>query len=429
MGKRRRKKPAPAGVELNVEIETVGGRGDGLASSPMGRVFVPYTLPGEEVRVRLRQKRGEAWAAELLEVTSPSAQRQPPACGHFESCGGCALQHWQDQAVNDWKRELVIQALASRGLDCRPEPTVPGRPAQRRRTRLTARRGGAGMVLGYHGRASRQIVAIDACPLLTADLAALLAPLRALLGDLGTLGRDIEIALTAADNGVDVLLKGGALDLEARQTLVAFALQHDLARLSWAPLGEAAETVVQQRLPLVHFGEIPVVLPPEAFLQASAEAESALAAEVGETIGPSRRIADLYAGLGTFTLRAQASVLAVEGEARAAAALQAAVDAQAGRLDVRVEVRDLARRPLSDHDLDGFEAVILDPPAAGAQAQAAALAGSAVPRIAYVSCHPGSFARDARLLVDGGYELRRVVPVDQFLWSPRVEIAAAFDRG
>ncbi len=416
-------------TELSVRIEAVGSRGDGQASSPEGRLFVPFTLPGEVVRVRLGRKRGQARAAELLQVTTPSAERQSPACSHFGDCGGCALQHWQDRAVDDWKRDQVTQALARRGLDCRPEPTVSGQAGGRRRTRLAAHRGPSGLVLGYHGRASRRIVAIDTCPLLTADLAELLAPLRTLLGALPALGRDMEIALTAADNGVDLVLTGDDPDLDTRQALVAFAARHDLARISWAPPGEAAETVVQQRLPEVRFGEIPVLLPPDAFLQASAAAEAALANEVAEAIASSRRVADLYAGLGTFALRTTgASVLAVEGDAGAAAGLQAAVDAQAGRRDVRIEIRDLARRPLSERELQGFDAVILDPPAAGAQAQAAALAASTVPRIAYVSCHPGSFARDARLLVDGGYELRRVVPVDQFLWSPRVEIAAAFVR-
>ncbi len=419
-------------AELSVRIEAIGSRGDGLASSPRGRIYVPFTLPGEEVLVRLERKRGEAWAARLLEMTKPSPERQTAACSHFGRCGGCALQHWQDQPVADWKRHQVAQALARRGLDHQPEATLAGRPGERRRTRLRAKRGPAGLVLGYHQRASRQIVALDECPLLRAELAALLVPLQRLLDDLPALGRNIEIDLTAADNGVDLLLQGGEVDLEARQALVDFARQHNLARLSWAPPGgtaESVETIVQQRLPLVHFGEVAVAPPPGAFLQANAQAEAALAEVVAETIGASRRIADLYAGLGSFALRCRAaSVLAVEGDAAAAGALRAAADAQAGRLDVHSEVRDLARRPLTASELAGFDAIVLDPPAAGAPAQAAALAGSAVPRIAYVSCHPASFARDARLLVDGGYELRRVVPVDQFLWSPRIEIAAAFVR-
>jgi 23S rRNA (uracil1939-C5)-methyltransferase len=418
---------------IEVDIEAIGGRGDGLGRGDEGTVFVPFTVPGDRVRARLGPRRRAGTPAELVEVLKPGPTRRPPKCAHFGACGGCALQHLEAGAYAEWKRSLVVEALARRGFrDVETAPLVPIPPGSRRRASLSARRTGRGVVLGFMGRASHRVVGIEECPVLAPALVGLLAPLRGLLAALLEPGRQAELILTATESGADLVIAGdAALTLEGREALATFAESHDLARMAWRDLAEGeVEPVAERRAPVVRFGEARVRPPPGAFLQASAEAEAALAAEVLAGVEGAARVADLFAGLGTFALRVagQAAVHAVDSDAGMTRALAAAAHGTPGLKPVSVEARDLFHRPLGAEELAPYEAVVFDPPRAGAKAQAEALAVSGVPTVVAVSCDPATFARDARILVDGGYSLVRVVPVDQFLWSPRVELVALLRR-
>ena len=418
-------------TRLEVEIKTLGGRGDGVADTPRGRVYVPYTLPGDRVGVRLGAAAGDGHAAELVELIASGPARIEPPCRHFHDCGGCALQHVAADFYADWKREQVIAALRRRDLPTdMVAPLVRVPPQDRRRADLVARKVGRQLLLGFHRRGSHKIVDLAECPVLQPALVVLFEPLRALLAGLLPAGAAVEAKLTLTDNGVDLLLDGlAATSAAARETLAAFAETQDLARLVLRDRDAGFEDpIARRRAPLLRFGGVAVELPPAAFLQASPAAEAAMAAEVLAAALGAGRIADLYAGLGTFglPLSATAEVQAYESEARLIAALQAAANRARRRL--KAELRDLVRRPLDATELNSFDAVVFDPPRAGAREQAAELAKSKVPLVVGVSCAPGTFARDARLLVDGGYRLTRVLPVDQFLWSPHVELVATFRR-
>lgn len=421
------------GDTIEVTIEAIGGRGDGLGRGADGPVFVPFTVPGDRVRARPGPRRRAGTPAELVEVLDGGPARRMPACAHFGACGGCAVQHLEGTAYAEWKRALVVEALARRGLgEVEVAPLVPTSPGSRRRATLSARRTGRGAVLGFKRRASHRIVDINECPVAAPALVGLLAPLRELLSALLEPGQLAELVLTATIAGTDlVLTSDAALTLEGRQALAAFAENHDLARVAWRDrAGGTVEPIAERRAPVVRFGEVEVRLPPGAFLQASAEAEAALAAEVLAGVNGAARVADLFAGLGTFALRlaGRATVHAVDGDEVMVGALAAAANGAPGLRPVSVEVRDLFRRPLGADELAPYEAVVFDPPRAGARAQAEALAVSRVPAVVAVSCDPATFARDARILVDGGYRLVRVVPVDQFLWSPRIELVALLRR-
>ena len=422
-----------SGREAVLTIDSVGVRGDGVALSEGRPVYVPFTAPGDRVRVRLGGKSGEGAAAELLEVLAPGA-RATPVCRHFGACGGCALQHLAESAYVGMKEAQVAAALRQHGVAAvEVAPLLRLGPGTRRRARFAlehARNGEA--LVGFHARATHRIVDMRDCAVLHPALLALAGTLRALVPRLWPRGRWGVATATVADTGIDLLLDLAALpDLAALEALAGFAEAQDLARLAWrAPDVDEPTPVAIRRMPRAVFAGTAVDLPPDAFLQASTAAEAALGAEVLAGVGAARRVADLYAGLGTFTfaLAGQgAAVHAVEGSRAAATALAAAA-ARAGLQRVSSECRDLEARPLSDEELKRFDAVVFDPPRAGAKAQSAALARSAVPRIVAVSCNPASFARDARLLVEGGYRLLRVQPIDAFVWSPHVELVARFER-
>ena len=416
---------------LEVEIKSLGGRGDGVADSPLGRVYVPFTVPGDRIGVRLGAPAGDGHAAEMVELMVPGPARAEAPCPHFHDCGGCALQHLDAAYYADWKRGQVIAALQRRGLPT--DMVAPLRqiaPHDRRRADLVARKVGPAVLLGFHRRGSHKIVDLDLCLVLDPRLVALFPALRALLAQALPAGHSVDLKLTLTAAGVDLLIEGlAAPDLAGREALAEFAAAQDLARLVLRdPASRHDETIAQRRAPELRFGGVAVVPPPAAFLQASPAAEAAMTAEVLAAVDGARRVADLYAGIGTFSLplSAAAEVLAVEGEAALAAALQTAAH-RAGRR-VKVEQRDLVRRPLTGVELERFDAVVFDPPRAGAREQVVELAKSKVPLVVAVSCAPSSFARDARLLVDGGYRLQRLLPVDQFLWSPHVELVAIFRR-
>ncbi len=430
---RRRARPG-GGRQIDVSVTELGARGDGVAKSVDGLVFVPLSAPGDRLRLRLAgEKRGGALRGEILEVLEESPLRIEPPCPHFGPCGGCQLQHLEAKAYSDWKQHLVSTHLTRHGLDAaRVEPLVQVAPGSRRRAVFAARRQGQRVSLGFHEARSHSIVDLEACLLVTGTLFRLLAPLRAVL--LGWLpdGAAAQAVVAETETGVDLLIETEtAPGLETREALAAFAATQNLARLSWSRKGDVPEPLAQLRLPRLTFGRAQVVPPPGGFLQPSREGETALVELVRGAIPTSAlRLADLYAGIGTFafSLADPARVLAYEGDPEALAALETAARQPALRGRVAGERRDLDRQPLRAEELDVFDAVVFDPPRAGAGAQVPHIAQSIVPTVVAVSCNPASFARDARILIDGGYCLERVVPLDQFPWSSHLELVAVFRR-
>ncbi|ALG70476.1 RNA methyltransferase [Azospirillum thiophilum] len=427
----RKNSHAPAETrELEVVVTDVGARGDGLALADGLRVFVPYGVAGDRLRVRVADTdgKGEGVRAEILEILQPGPGRQTPPCRHFGRCGGCTLQHMDDGTYAAWTVGMVRAALERVGLGDTPlEPLSRTPAAARRRARLAALKRGGRVWFGFNERQSHRLVDLEECPVLTPRLFALVEPLRSLLADLLPEGGGADVVLTDLEGGADLLLVGPhSLDRTGRETLVGFEPDH-VARISWQPTDRAGpEPVANRRPAFVRFAGVPIQPPPGAFLQASREGEAALLAAVRDGVGQATRIADLFAGIGTFSipLAQQAAVHAVESDEAAVAALGRSVQG----LRLTVERRDLFENPLGVKELNRYDAVVFDPPRAGAAAQAAALAAAKVPRVVGVSCNPSSFARDARVLVDGGYRLVKLWPVDQFLWSSHVELVGLFER-
>ncbi|NCO85854.1 MAG: class I SAM-dependent RNA methyltransferase [Rhodobacterales bacterium] len=387
----------------------------------MGRLddgtLVARVLPGEEVDVQ---------AEGAVRILTPSPQRVAAPCRHFRTCGGCAMQHASDGFVAEWKAQIVARALAGQGLSTLIRP-IDTSPAQsRRRAKLSGRRTKAGATVGFHARASDMLVAVPDCQLLRPSLRALIPTLEALT--VIAASRKAEVALTVTDSraGPDVLVETDrALTPALRIELASFAQAHGLARLVWA--GEPVVTIAP---PLQRFGRADVLPPAGAFLQATAEGEAALVASVREAVAGGGRIVDLFAGCGTFTLplAENASVHAVEGEADMLMALDRGWRGTSGLRAVTTEARDLFRRALLPDELGRFDAVVIDPPRAGAEAQVGMIAQSGVNRVAMVSCNPVTFARDARRLVEAGFALDWVQPVDQFRWAAHVELVSRFTR-
>lgn len=378
------------------EIVRLAARGDGVAAD--GR-FVPMTAPGDLVDADGK--------------VTPGPHHATPPCRHFPDCGGCQLQHVDDAAYAAYLSERIASALAAQSL-ATPEIRAPqlSPPKSRRRAALKA----AGGLIGFNAAASHRIVDMRECHVLSPALFALVAPLRRLLN--GRAG----VTMTLADQGADLLIEGLSADtLEKAEAMTGFARENRLARLALDD-GGGPQTIWEPEPVTVTLSGAAVALPPGAFLQATAAGEAALVAAVREAAGGAEIVADLFAGLGTFALALHGKIYAAEGARDAALALKGA-----GR-GVFVEHRDLYRRPLDTAELDRFEAVVLDPPRAGAKEQVTALAASKVPRIVYVSCNPATFARDAAALAGGGYRLDWVQPVGQFRWSTHVELAAAFTR-
>ncbi|HEX6119960.1 MAG TPA: class I SAM-dependent RNA methyltransferase [Dongiaceae bacterium] len=417
---------------LELQIAAMGAQGDAIAEWEGRRVFVPFALPGERVRATLRPAAGGDLAATVVATLEPSPERTGPSCRHFSVCGGCALQHWAGPAYRAWKIDLVRQALRHRGLAL-PEPLdavfIPG--ATRRRAEFAAVRRGREVRLGFHARGSDEIVDQHECPILTPALARLVPALRHALADVLHESQCADVLATETMTGFDLLLSADHVPNAAqRAALARFAADAGAARIGRQGKRGQPEPIVMLRAPQVLFGEAVVDLPMPSFLQPSAEGEAALKTAVLAMIGKPKRIAELYAGAGTFTfdLAKIGKVHAVEGSRPALAALKHA--AKRAQLSHRIttEVRDLERAPLILQELKNFDAVVFDPPRAGARVQSEVLAKSPAKRIVGVSCNPATFARDARILVDGGYELTSIAIVDQFIWSPHVELVAGFRR-
>lgn len=437
-GARRRPSFDPAaagGSPVEVVVERLGGRGDAIAQAADGRrLYIPKSLPGERLRVRVGDAQGDGFAADIVVILEPSPERVPPPCPHFDRCGGCALQHLEDGAYLAWKLARLTTALAKAGIggyDLRP--VVRAGPGKRRRATFGAVRGGgsgAPVQVGFAEPRSHAIVDLAACLVLEPRILALLPALRGLLGEILAPGERSRIAVALLDGGLDVVLeRPGPPAPAVFERLARFANDADVARLSWRKGAEAiTEPLVQRRPVRAVFAGIACAVPPGAFLQASARGEAALTDAVLAATPGSRAVADLFSGVGTFALPLAAAGRRVHAVDADGSAVDALARAARGHPRLEAERRNLFALPLSAEELRRFDAVVFDPPRAGARAQAAALAASAVATVVAVSCNPDSFIRDAKILAAGGYRLASLTPVDQFLWSAHLELAAVFVR-
>lgn len=404
------------------KIDRLGHLGDGIAVDPdVGPIYVPRVLPGEEVTGQVDGDRIDA-----PRIMTPSPDRIKAPCAHYNTCGGCALMHASDGFVEKWKSDVVLNALSAHGLETDIRPIVTSPERSRRRATLSSRRGKKGVMVGFHGRRSGAISAIDRCRLLTPGLLAQLPAVEAVTMAGGSRKGELSVNLAESEAGIDVSVTGGKpLDRALETDLAQVLHRYDLARLTWN-----GEVIASERAPYQKFGAAQVTPPPGAFLQATREGERALVDAVRTAIPAGGSVVDLFAGAGTFSLplAEHAQVHAVEGMDEMMQALDAGWRRSSGLKRVTTETRDLFRRPLLSDELNRYDAIVIDPPRAGAQAQVAQIAECDVPVVAMVSCNPVSFARDAQSLVMAGYRLDWVLPVDQFRWSTHIELAASFSK-
>ncbi|MEI9924199.1 MAG: methyltransferase [Bradyrhizobium sp.] len=407
-------------------IDHVGHLGDGIAYAGDRTIYVPYTLGGETVDVA-PVPGNHPERRQLIAVEHASPERIAPFCPHFGSCGGCAIQHWDADHYRNWKRELVVATLAQAKIACEVHPLIDAHGLGRRRITLHARKDSQDVLkVGFAAANSHDIVPIDRCPILDPGLTGALDAARAIAELLISIGKPLDIQVTATDNGLDVDVRGsGPLPSAMIATLSRLAEQRGLARLT-----RHGELVLMRTPPTIAIGTARVTLPPGSFLQATVAGEEALAALVTEHCKRAKHIADLFCGVGPFALRLakKSRVTAFDSDAGAVAALQKAVTSTSGLKPIKAEARDLFRRPLVPQELRDYDAVVFDPPRQGAQAQAQQLAASKIPVVVAVSCNVATFARDARILIDGGYTIEGVTPVDQFRHTPHVELVARFRR-
>lgn len=404
-----------------VEIDHMGTNGEGVAKTPTGFVQVPFTLPHEVVTIAREGAYGT-----IMGMVVSSPERIAPACRYFEECGGCLLQHWQADSYQAWKRALIVEALKARGIEATVDPLLTAAPGERRRVTLSARVNSKGQKVGFNGLRSHEIVEISECPIAVPEIAASFADLRSLAAVLANNAKAFHILVTAAENGLDVAFSGVSIvEEKQRQKLITDVLNSKILRLTIED-----EIIVEKEKPKIHFGTVAVEIPPGGFLQATKQAESAMAALVLNGLKKAKNVADLFSGAGCFTfpLAEKMNVHAVELDGAALAALERAQRGAKGLKNLTYERRDLFRRPLSAKELGAFDGVVFDPPRAGAEEQVKEIAKSAVPSIVAVSCNPVTFARDIKILLDGGYTLERVVPIDQFLWSPHIEVVAFLNK-
>ncbi|NEJ24574.1 RNA methyltransferase [Rhizobium leguminosarum] len=411
-----------------VTIEKLGAQGDGIASSASGPVYVPFSLPGETVAIARVKSQGT-----IMSITTPSPDRQEPPCRHFGpdglngTCGGCTLQHMADAPYGAFKRQLVIDALKSKGLTPEVGEIVPARPAERRRVVFAARKTEKDMLIGFNQAESHHIVAIEECPISSAGIIARLPAIRAIAASLATSTEPFRVAVLETLSGLDISVDEvkKLSDPQRRKAIETALSLRGIARVSLN-----GEILVEPSKPMVEFGGVQVSPPPGGFTQATKPAEEAMAELVTAHAGKAKRIADLFAGSGTFSLRLAriGRVHAVEAEAKALAALDHAARNTQGLKPVTVEKRDLFRRPLMTQEFKPYDVVVFDPPRAGAEFQCQELARSGVKKIVAVSCNPLTLARDLAILVEGGYRITGVTPIDQFLWTSHVEVVATLEK-
>jgi 23S rRNA (uracil1939-C5)-methyltransferase len=412
-------------VVERLSIDHVGHRGDGVAFAAGQTVFVPYTLGGETIEAE--PVAGHPDRRHLLRIEQASTQRIAPFCRYFGACGGCAIQHWQPLAYRAWKRQIVVDTLDHAGIACEVDELIDAHGAGRRRITVHARRNADGELhVGFAAASSHAIVAIADCPILDPALHGALDAARALAEVLKPASKPLDIQLTATDAGLDVDVRGsGPLPTAMIAILSGVAERHRLARLT-----RHGELVLMRTPPVIAVGTAQVTLPPGSFLQSTVAGEEALAALVSEHCKRAKHTADLFCGVGPFALRlaAKSRVTAFDSDAGAVTALQKAATSASGLKPIKAETRDLFRRPLMPQELRDYDTIVFDPPRQGAQAQVVQLAASKIPVVVAVSCNVATFARDARILIDGGFKIEGVTPVDQFRHTPHVELVARFRR-
>jgi 23S rRNA (uracil1939-C5)-methyltransferase len=403
-----------------VEIDGLGAQGDGIVDAPSGqRLYVPFALPSERWRI------AEGERDTLLRA---HPQRATPVCRHFGSCGGCVAQHMPDDLYTAWKRAMVVHAFMHRGIEAPVGALVRVPPASRRRVTVYARHYRKNFHIGYYRAATHYILNVLECPIAEPAIVAALPVLRQMLEPLLSRQGEAGITILATPAGLDVhitFIHVGSVRKEYPR-MAALAARNGFARLT-----VEKDALVQSRRPLLMFGGAEVEPAPGAFVQAVANAETVMVQLVAAAAGKAKHIADLFCGIGTFTfpLARQARVLAVDEEEEAIAALRAAARCSQGLKPIEGKVRDLFRVPISANELNGFDAIVIDPSRSGAEMQTRQIAQSSVPVVIYVSCNPGTLARDVRILLDGGYALESVSPIDQFLYAPHVEAVAVLRRG
>lgn len=418
---RGRRKPSIKTETQTLTIERLGHHGDGVLENTGRRLFISNALPGETVEAELTGERGK-----VTKILEASADRVEPQCRHFEECGGCSLQHLKKEVYANFKLETVKSALQANGIVLPVDPLIPIAAHSRRRATFVALNTKGGVQLGFHEKRSKRIVPLKECAVVLPEIETALPVLRALCDKIEDVKSEIRVTVLYSQAGLDVRIDGvGDIDFKVEQALINLAIQHKLARLA---LG--GDVLIEPAKPSLKFGDVSLTPPPGGFVQATTSSEIVMADLVCAAVGEASYVADLFSGSGTFTFRLaeHARVHAVESDAAALKALQAAARNHPHLKPVTAERRDLFNRPLQKDELNKFEALILDPPRAGAIEQCVKIAQSAVQKLVYVSCSPPSFARDAAVLIEGGYTLTRVQPVDQFLFSHHIELVSVFER-
>lgn len=427
------KKPSlPKGL-IEVSVSAIGAKGDGLAKDREGvEYFVPYSTQGDVLEIRCLDKRGDVYVGHIENIITPSPDRAEAPCPYYTQCGGCSLQHLNDKAYGQWKKERISEALNRMGIEAEIDDPVLIPQGQRRRAAFAVMKKGKKIVFGFNAKSSHRIEEIDHCLLLTQPLDHLIQALRALMPHVMKQEGRGDIIVNYGDDTCDVVFAlPGRPDLKVHEKLIAFAEQNNIGRMSWQENAKGdPEIIAQRRHVEVTFAQTKVELPANPFLQPSKMGEEAMTGLALQALDAEKKILDLYCGCGSFTfaLAQKAIVHGVEANPTAIKALElsAGRGAMGGR--ITTEVRDLTRQPLMGKELEKFDAVLFDPPRAGAKEQAEELAKSNIALIIAVSCNPTTFARDASALIEGGYKLEKVVPIDQFTWSAHVEVLAIFRK-
>lgn len=414
-----------------IKIDELGGRGDGIGNISGNAIFVPYSVPGDIVDVKLNGAKGR-----LRHIHSESEHRIEPVCKHFTSCGGCALQHIDESYYQNWKAGLVKTALINQGIsDVKVRPLQLSPLGSRRRTTFQAiGRGDGKIVFGYAEKGSHNLIDLEMCPILNSEIVDIIEPLKKFLSKLLKKQQRMTVQVTKGDNGLDVVFKGkGGVDLDLRMDLAEFAETNDLARSSWFDTSLKKpyyEMLGERRKPYVTFEGNKVFFPESAFLQATEVGQNTLISEMLTGIKGAQRVVDLFSGCGTFSIAAAkyANVHAVENNEEMLTALKKSANQMTNLKNISTELRDLFLRPLLPHELNEYDAAIIDPPRAGARTQMTEIINSNIKKLIMISCNPISFSRDVQNLVDAGFEMGTVTPVDQFIYSPHLEIISIFNR-
>ncbi|WP_068080747.1 class I SAM-dependent RNA methyltransferase [Polycladidibacter stylochi] len=409
----------------NYKISHMAHKGDGVAVTPNGEVYVPFTLPGEVVSLKLEGKR-----ARLEQIVSTSDARVAPVCGHFGVCGGCNLQHMSDELYSEFKQNLVREALLDRGLELPLDGVQISPRHSRRRAVFTATRAGHKILLGFHEARSHKLVDLQECPVLDKRIVSRIGDIKKLASLCLPRKGDVKLTVIASETGLDIAIQSDEKTAHKR----LLELSQATMALNFARVTLNGEMVLEAKQPTLAMGKATVPIAPGGFIQATQQAEDAMSALVMEGLRGCKNVADLFCGVGTFSfhIAEKAKVCGYESDKNALKAFDMARRQVKGLKSIHFEQRDLFRRPLTAQELynfaKGFDGVVFDPPRAGAHAQAKELAKSKVRKIVAISCNPASLARDLKELIDGGYSVKKVVPIDQFIYSAHVEVVALLER-